>query len=165
MSTNTKSDQNCYTSVAMHGDANGTSPVEMNSMKDEEAEKGCRNCSSNGRAGETDRNSKEMRVYYTGSSSRKLFRGRLQTKLEQYLVVLCVLLICVGVAFMVLAFIRHRTGELFTAAAAWFLISYIKWKYKVFVFLCPRKYLAIIFTLSIRFVGKRFSRSGLCIFD
>ena len=102
----------------MYGDVNGSSPVEMNSLKGEDAEKVRTNSNTMAPTVVTDGNNKqvnakEMRVYYTGDSSGHLRgRGRLRTKLEQYLIILCVLLICACVAFMVIAFFRDRTGKL-----------------------------------------------------
>ena len=104
----------------MHGDANGSSPVEMNSIKADEAEKNHVSSTTtplppNGTTppeATKQTNAKEMRVYYTGGDSSGLLRrGRLRTKLERYLIVLVVLLMCACLVFMIIALISNRTGK------------------------------------------------------
>ncbi len=52
------------------------------------------------------KDARELRVYYTGDS-----RFRRRTKLEKYLMVLCLLLFVACVAFLIIALTRDSKGE------------------------------------------------------
>ena len=52
------------------------------------------------------RNKKELRIYYTGESH---FKKR--TKLEKYLMVLCLILFVASVAFLIIALTRDSKGK------------------------------------------------------